>query len=183
MHVVYLQPLNALSSEEEHRLQEIISKLKEEVKKRRLLVYPFCRDYDRVGVGMAWVWVWGGCGCMLCIEYGGCGVGVGIGGGEWVLGMVWVEGWRSVLCVRNMMCVLYIRTYVCMFVRTYVCTYVCTYVKEQFPQIYVFSSILGLAQAYTYVQQPSPSHVFTYVRTYIRIPVYGTFRDNFNNFG
>ena len=63
MHVEYLQPLNALSSEEEHRLQEIISKLKEEVKKRRLLVYPFCRDYDRVSVGwvsvgVGWVWVY-----------------------------------------------------------------------------------------------------------------------------
>jgi Ca2+-binding EF-hand superfamily protein len=41
------RPLNALGPEEEKRLEEVLSRLKEDVKKKRLLLYPYCRDYDR----------------------------------------------------------------------------------------------------------------------------------------
>ena len=44
-----LQQLNPLSSPvEERRLEEVLSNLRSEVKKRRLLMYPYYRDYDRV---------------------------------------------------------------------------------------------------------------------------------------
>ena len=33
---------------EERRLEEVLSNLRSEVKKRRLLMYPYYRDYDRV---------------------------------------------------------------------------------------------------------------------------------------
>ena len=44
------QQLNPLSSPvEERRLEEVLSNLRSEVKKRRLLMYPYYRDYDMVG--------------------------------------------------------------------------------------------------------------------------------------
>ena len=54
-----LQQLNPLSSPvEERRLEEVLSNLRSEVKKRRLLMYPYYRDYDRVsgrgGEGRGW---------------------------------------------------------------------------------------------------------------------------------
>ena len=49
-HVVAEQQLNPLSSPvEERRLEEVLSNLRSEVKKRRLLMYPYYRDYDMVG--------------------------------------------------------------------------------------------------------------------------------------
>ena len=48
--VVAEQQLNPLSSPmEERRLVEVLSNLRSEVKKRRLLMYPYYRDYDMVG--------------------------------------------------------------------------------------------------------------------------------------
>ena len=48
--VVAEQQLNPLSSPmEERRLEEVLSNLRSEVKKRRLLMYPYYRDYDMVG--------------------------------------------------------------------------------------------------------------------------------------
>ena len=44
------QQLNPLSSPvEERHLEEVLSNLRSEVKKRRLLMYPYYRDYDMVG--------------------------------------------------------------------------------------------------------------------------------------
>ena len=44
-----MQPLNSLGSEdEEGQVEEILERLKQEVKQRRLLLYPYFRDYDRV---------------------------------------------------------------------------------------------------------------------------------------
>ena len=49
-HVVAEQQLNPLNSPmEERRLEEVLSNLRSEVKKRRLLMYPYYRDYDMVG--------------------------------------------------------------------------------------------------------------------------------------
>ena len=45
-----VQQLNPLSSPaEEQRLEEVLSNLRSEVKKRRLLMYPYYRDFDMVG--------------------------------------------------------------------------------------------------------------------------------------
>lgn len=42
------RPLNSLgSSHEEARLEEVLGRLRSEVKKRRLLLYPYFKDYDR----------------------------------------------------------------------------------------------------------------------------------------
>ena len=44
-----MQRLNVLASEEdERRVQEILARLKVEVSRRRLLLYPYFRDFDRV---------------------------------------------------------------------------------------------------------------------------------------
>lgn len=44
-----VQPLNALSSkEEEQRLEEVLERLKTQVRTRRLMLYPYFRDFDRV---------------------------------------------------------------------------------------------------------------------------------------
>lgn len=44
-----LQPLNALkSAEEEQRLEEVLERLKTQVGTRRLMLYPYFRDFDRV---------------------------------------------------------------------------------------------------------------------------------------
>ena len=49
-HVVADQQLSPLSFPmEERRLEEVLSNLHSEVKKRRLLMYPYYRDYDMVG--------------------------------------------------------------------------------------------------------------------------------------
>ena len=48
-HTLSLQRLNVLeSSEDERRVQEILARLKVEVSCRRLLLYPYFRDFDRV---------------------------------------------------------------------------------------------------------------------------------------
>ena len=53
-----MQPLNSLGSEdEEGQVEEILERLKQEVKQRRLLLYPYFRDYDRVRTRV--------CGCIL----------------------------------------------------------------------------------------------------------------------
>jgi len=45
----FVQPLDSLVSEdEEGQVEEILERLKREVKQRRLLLYPYLRDYDRV---------------------------------------------------------------------------------------------------------------------------------------
>jgi len=47
-------PLNSLGSEdEEGQVEEILERLKREVKQRRLLLYSYLRDYDRVSVWFA----------------------------------------------------------------------------------------------------------------------------------
>ena len=52
-----MQPLNSLGSEdEEGQVEMILERLKREVKQRRLLLYPYFRDYDRVCTGV--------CGCI-----------------------------------------------------------------------------------------------------------------------
>ena len=43
-----MQAPNILSAEEEQRCQDIIKDLAEKVRKRRLMVYPYFKDYDRV---------------------------------------------------------------------------------------------------------------------------------------
>ena len=44
-----LQPLNSLKTEvHERRLEEVLERLKTEVRTRRLMLYPYFRDYDRV---------------------------------------------------------------------------------------------------------------------------------------
>ena len=49
-----MQPLNSLGSEdEEGQVEEILERLKQEVKQRRLLLYSYLRDYDRVSVWFA----------------------------------------------------------------------------------------------------------------------------------
>lgn len=43
------QRLNVLESDDnEQRVQEILARLKAEVSRRRLLLYPYFRDFDRV---------------------------------------------------------------------------------------------------------------------------------------
>jgi len=45
----FMQPLNSLGSEDkEGQVEVILGRLKREVKQRRLLLYPYFRDYDRV---------------------------------------------------------------------------------------------------------------------------------------
>ena len=47
-----MQQLNPLSSPaEERRLEEVLCSLRSEVKKRRLLMYPYYRDFDMVSGG------------------------------------------------------------------------------------------------------------------------------------
>ena len=49
MYVHVHQRLNVLESEgDEQRVQEILARLKVEVSRRRLLLYPYFRDFDRV---------------------------------------------------------------------------------------------------------------------------------------
>ena len=44
-----MQRLNVLASEEDERkVQEVLARLKVEVSRRRLLIYPYFRDFDRV---------------------------------------------------------------------------------------------------------------------------------------
>ena len=48
-----MQPLNSLGTEdEEGQVEVILGRLKREVKQRRLLLYPYFRDYDRVRTGV-----------------------------------------------------------------------------------------------------------------------------------
>lgn len=49
--MVHLQPLNALGSHEQEReLEEVLERLKTQVRTRRLMLYPYFRDFDRVRV-------------------------------------------------------------------------------------------------------------------------------------
>ena len=46
---MYVQRLNTLESEEdEKKVQEVLARLKSEVSRRRLLLYPYFKDFDRV---------------------------------------------------------------------------------------------------------------------------------------
>ena len=46
---MYVQRLNTLESEEdEKKVQEVLARLKAEVSRRRLLLYPYFKDFDRV---------------------------------------------------------------------------------------------------------------------------------------
>ena len=43
------QPLNALGSQDQEReLEEVLERLKTQVRTRRLMLYPYFRDFDRV---------------------------------------------------------------------------------------------------------------------------------------
>ena len=56
VHLYFVQPLNSLGTEdEEGQVEVILGRLKREVKQRRLLLYPYFRDYDRVRTYMS-VW-------------------------------------------------------------------------------------------------------------------------------
>lgn len=45
----FIQPLNLLKTEaEEQQLDAVLERLKTEVRTRRLMLYPYFRDYDRV---------------------------------------------------------------------------------------------------------------------------------------
>ena len=45
----FLQPLNALGTQEQEReLEEVLERLKIQVRTRRLMLYPYFRDFDRV---------------------------------------------------------------------------------------------------------------------------------------
>ena len=46
---MYVQRLNTPESEEdEKKVQEVLARLKAEVSRRRLLLYPYFKDFDRV---------------------------------------------------------------------------------------------------------------------------------------
>jgi hypothetical protein len=44
----YFKVPNTLSEHEERQVQEILARLASDVKRRRLMVYPFFKDFDRV---------------------------------------------------------------------------------------------------------------------------------------
>lgn len=48
MTVNLFQAPNVLSAEEEHRVNQILKEFAETVRKRRLMVYPYFKDFDRV---------------------------------------------------------------------------------------------------------------------------------------
>ena len=53
-----MQRLNVLeSSDDEKRVQEILARLKVEVSCRRLLLYPYFRDFDRVSYYVMLVYI------------------------------------------------------------------------------------------------------------------------------
>lgn len=43
------QGLQPLTEAEEKRIKEIISQISDNVRRRRLMMYPYFKDYDRVG--------------------------------------------------------------------------------------------------------------------------------------
>jgi len=43
-----MQGLKTLTDQQEVRLLEILGKIAEQVQRRRLLMYPYFKDYDRV---------------------------------------------------------------------------------------------------------------------------------------
>ena len=45
---VLTQNLPTVSDEDERRVVEVVKRLAEEVRKRRILVYPYFKDFDRV---------------------------------------------------------------------------------------------------------------------------------------
>ena len=46
---IHTQPLNTLDSEaDEVKVSQVLDRLRNEVKKRRLMLYPYFRDFDRV---------------------------------------------------------------------------------------------------------------------------------------
>ena len=46
--LLILQAPNLLSPEEEHRVNEVLKGFAETVRKRRLMAYPYFKDFDRV---------------------------------------------------------------------------------------------------------------------------------------
>ena len=44
----YLQTIGTLTENEEGRLQQVLDKIKEQVKERRIMMYQYFKDYDRV---------------------------------------------------------------------------------------------------------------------------------------
>ena len=46
--VVLVQNLPIMTDEDERRVVEVVNRLAEEVRKRRILVYPYFKDFDRV---------------------------------------------------------------------------------------------------------------------------------------
>ena len=50
--VVFKQNLPTVTDEDERRVVEVVSRLAEEVRKRRILVYPYFKDFDRVCINL-----------------------------------------------------------------------------------------------------------------------------------
>lgn len=50
--VVFKQNLPTVTDEDERRVVEVVSRLAEEVRKRRILVYPYFKDFDRVRINL-----------------------------------------------------------------------------------------------------------------------------------
>ena len=46
--IIFPQAPNLLSAAEENRVNEILNQMAETVRKRRLMVYPYFKDFDRV---------------------------------------------------------------------------------------------------------------------------------------
>lgn len=46
--IICFQAPNLLSAAEENRVNEILNQIAETVRKRRLMVYPYFKDFDRV---------------------------------------------------------------------------------------------------------------------------------------